>query len=147
LTDVLSRLWIARRRPAFGRRPRRAFALLAAIAWLGLGVGAAQAVQSVRVPVETDAIDLTNAVEHYGAHGDRIQVSTAPGADGIVRRIEVSALEAGAQPAWIVFALTNVSTARASSGPTSAPRASPRSPPARAARPSARTVSTPTFSA
>jgi diguanylate cyclase (GGDEF)-like protein/PAS domain S-box-containing protein len=107
LTDVLSRLWIARRRPAFGRRPRRAFALLAAIAWLGLGVGAAQAVQSVRVPVETDAIDLTNAVEHYGAHGDRIQVSTAPGADGIVRRIEVSALEAGAQPAWIVFALTN----------------------------------------
>ncbi len=34
-------------------------------------------------------------------------MSTAPGADGIVRRIEVSALEAGAQPAWIVFALTN----------------------------------------
>ena len=34
-------------------------------------------------------------------------MSTAPGADGIVRRIQVSALEAGAQPAWIVFALTN----------------------------------------
>src|SRR5208337_4676284 len=33
--------------------------------------------------------------------------STAPGTDGIVRRIEVSALEAGAQPSWIVFALTN----------------------------------------
>ena len=63
--------------------------------------------QSVRVPVEADAIDLTSKVEHYGAQGDRIQVSTAPGADGIVRRIEVSALEAGAQPAWIVFALTN----------------------------------------
>ena len=68
---------------------------------------AAFAVQSVRVPVDADAIDLTSAVEHYGAQGDRIQVSTAPGADGIVRRIEVSALEAGAQPAWIVFALTN----------------------------------------
>ena len=81
--------------------------LLAALAWLGVGIGAAQAVQSVRVSVEADAIDLTNAVEHYGAQGDRIQVSTAPGADGIVRRIEVSALEAGAQPAWIVFALTN----------------------------------------
>ena len=68
---------------------------------------AALAVQSVRVPVDADAIDLSSAIEHYGAQGDRIQVSTAPGADGIVRRIEVSALEAGAQPAWIVFALTN----------------------------------------
>ena len=68
---------------------------------------AAIAVQSVRVPVDADAIDLTSAVEHFGAQGDRIQVSTAPGADGIVRRIEVSALEAGAQPSWIVFALTN----------------------------------------
>jgi hypothetical protein len=65
------------------------------------------AVQSVRVSPETDAIDLTRAVERYSAQGDRIQVSTAPGADGIVRRIEVSALEPGAQPAWIVFALTN----------------------------------------
>ncbi len=67
----------------------------------------ALAVQSVRVSADSDAIDLTRAVEHYSAQGDRIQVSTAPGADGIVRRIEVSALEAGAQPAWIVFALTN----------------------------------------
>ena len=61
----------------------------------------------MRVSADSDAIDLTRAVEHYSAQGDRIQVSTAPGADGIVRRIEVSALEAGAQPAWIVFALTN----------------------------------------
>ena len=67
----------------------------------------ALAVQSVRVSADSDAIDLTRAVEHYSAQGDRIQVSTAPGADGIVRRIEVSALEAGAEPAWIVFALTN----------------------------------------
>jgi diguanylate cyclase (GGDEF)-like protein/PAS domain S-box-containing protein len=65
------------------------------------------AVQSIRVSPDSDAIDLTRAVERYNAQGDRIQVSTAPGADGIVRRIEVSALEAGAQPSWIVFALTN----------------------------------------
>jgi diguanylate cyclase (GGDEF)-like protein/PAS domain S-box-containing protein len=64
-------------------------------------------VQSVRVSADSDAIDLTSAVEHFGAQGDRIEVSTAPGADGVVRRIEVSALEAGAKPAWIVFALTN----------------------------------------
>src|SRR5208283_3880628 len=107
LIEVLPRSRTALSRPTPSRRSRRALALMAALAWLGLGIGAAQAVQSVRVPVEADAIDLTSAVEHYGAQGDRIQVSTAPGADGIVRRIEVSALEAGAQPAWIVFALTN----------------------------------------
>src|SRR5262249_13212834 len=37
--------------------------------------------------------------------GDRIQVSTAMGADGIIRRIEVRAREAGAN--WAVFALAN----------------------------------------
>ena len=36
---------------------------------------------------------------------DRIQVSTAPGPDGIVRRIEVRAREGGTN--WAVFALAN----------------------------------------
>ena len=82
--------------------------LAALLLWIAFSAARPRcAVQSVRVPVDADAIDLSPAVEHYGAQGDRIQVSTAPGADGIVRRIEVSALEAGAQPAWIVFALTN----------------------------------------
>ena len=43
-----------------------------------------------RCSVDSDAIDLTRAVEHYSAQGDRIQVSTAPGPDEIVRRIEVA---------------------------------------------------------
>ncbi|MBX9738793.1 MAG: EAL domain-containing protein [Beijerinckiaceae bacterium] len=67
----------------------------------------AAAIESVRVPLDARAIDLTLAVERYSAQGDRLQVSTAPGSDGIVRRIEVSARETGTQPAWIVFALTN----------------------------------------
>jgi diguanylate cyclase (GGDEF)-like protein/PAS domain S-box-containing protein len=71
------------------------------------GISAASAVQSVRVPPEAQAIDLTQAIERFSAQGDIIQVSTAPGADGIVRRIEVRAKEPGTQPAWIVFALTN----------------------------------------
>ncbi len=86
---------------------RLLFAIVALFFCIGAGCHPALAVQSIRVPVDADAIDLTNAVEHYNAQGDRIQVSTAPGPDGIVRRIEVSALEAGAQPSWIVFALTN----------------------------------------
>ena len=65
------------------------------------------ALNSVRVSVDADAIDLTNAVERYSGQGDKIQVATAAGPDKIERRIEVSALEAGANPNWIVFALTN----------------------------------------
>jgi diguanylate cyclase (GGDEF)-like protein/PAS domain S-box-containing protein len=71
------------------------------------GMQSAAAIESVRVPLDARAIDLTLAVERYSAQGDRLQVSTAPGSDGIVRRIEVSARETGTQPAWIVFALTN----------------------------------------
>ncbi len=73
----------------------------------GVWLSSAGAVESVRVPPDAQAIDLTNVVERNFSQGERLQVSTAPGADGIVRRIEVSAREAGAQPAWIVFALTN----------------------------------------
>ena len=51
------------------------------------------------------AIDLTDAVDLQHTEGDRIQVSTAPGADAIVRRIEVRAREAGKN--WAVFALAN----------------------------------------
>jgi diguanylate cyclase (GGDEF)-like protein/PAS domain S-box-containing protein len=67
----------------------------------------AGAVEAVRVPPDAAAIDLTKAVETYKSEADRLLVSTAPGADGIVRRIEVRAREEGTRPAWIVFALTN----------------------------------------
>ncbi len=59
------------------------------------------------MPPDAQAIDLTRWVEKYSNQGDRIQVSTAPGPDGVIRRIEVHARNAGAHPSWIVFALTN----------------------------------------
>ncbi len=68
---------------------------------------AAFSVESVRVPQGARAIDLTHVVEKHSSQSDRLQVSTAPGSDGIVRRIEVGAREAGSRPNWIVFALTN----------------------------------------
>lgn len=86
---------------------RRFAFLFIAIAFIALASGPASAIDSVRVPLDAHAIDLTKAVVRYSDQGDRLQVSTAPGADGIVRRIEVSARETGARPAWIVFALTN----------------------------------------
>lgn len=65
------------------------------------------AVEAVRVPVDSSVLDLTNVVERNKSDGDVIQISTAPGPDGIVRRIAVRARESGARPDWIVFALTN----------------------------------------
>ena len=67
--------------------------------------GVAHALEPVSVNGDVDAIDLLPAVESYSSQGDRLQVSTAPGADGIVRRIEVRAKEPGTRPNWIVFAL------------------------------------------
>ena len=55
--------------------------------------------------LDASAIDLTAATEMLKTETDRIQVSTAPGPDGIVRRIEVRAREGGTN--WAVFALTN----------------------------------------
>lgn len=69
--------------------------------------GPAAAVEAVRVPVDAPVLDLTNVVERNKSDGDVIQISTAPGPDGIVRRIAVRARESGARPDWIVFALTN----------------------------------------
>jgi diguanylate cyclase (GGDEF)-like protein/PAS domain S-box-containing protein len=73
----------------------------------GAGFSPAFAIESVRVPLDAAAIDLTKAVESYSSQSDRLLVSTAPGSDGIVRRIEVRAREEGTHPNWIVFALTN----------------------------------------
>jgi diguanylate cyclase (GGDEF)-like protein/PAS domain S-box-containing protein len=67
----------------------------------------ATAIESVRVPLESEAIDLTKAFETFHSDSDRLFVSTAPGSDGIVRRIEVRARDEGTHPDWIVFALTN----------------------------------------
>jgi diguanylate cyclase (GGDEF)-like protein/PAS domain S-box-containing protein len=84
----------------------RAATAVAALAFtVLLGVSAAGAVEAVNVRLDASAIDLTDAIELLRAEADRVQVSTAPGADGIVRRIEVRGREAGNY--WAVFALAN----------------------------------------
>ncbi len=82
--------------------------VLAAAAWImSLTTSPVHAVEAVNVRVDIAAIDLTGAVEQLKSEGGRIQVSTAPGSDGIVRRIEVPAREAGTN--WADFALANSS--------------------------------------
>ncbi|WP_298358939.1 EAL domain-containing protein [Rhodoblastus sp.] len=85
----------------------RPILLLLPLLFTLFGFRPASAVEAARVPPDAQAIDLTRWVEKYSNQGDRIQVSTAPGPDGIVRRIEIHARNAGAHPSWIVFALTN----------------------------------------
>ena len=65
----------------------------------------ARAVEAVNVRSDVAAIDLTDALERQKTESDRVQVSTAPGADGIVRRVEVRSREANTN--WAVFALAN----------------------------------------
>jgi diguanylate cyclase (GGDEF)-like protein/PAS domain S-box-containing protein len=70
---------------------------------------AAQAVEAINVPTKGQpselTVDLTGAIEYQHSDSDRVQVSTAPGPDGIVRRVEVRAREADSN--WAVFALAN----------------------------------------
>src|SRR5581483_6000123 len=75
---------------------------------IGLALAAmrpAFAVDAVAVRTDAPAIDLTEALEYQRTENDRIQVSTAPGPDGIIRRIEVRGREG--QTNWAVFALAN----------------------------------------
>src|SRR5579862_1878160 len=86
-------------------RANALFAAATVVVTAFVGISAASAVEAVNVRTDAAAIDLTDAVEYQKTDTDRIQVSTAPGADGIVRRIEVRAREAG--KTWAVFALAN----------------------------------------
>ncbi len=82
-------------------------ALATAVVFASLIGSPAHAVDAVNVRIDAPAIDLGDAVERQTTDGDRIQVSTAPGADGIIRRIEVRGREAGTNSA--VFALAHSS--------------------------------------
>ncbi len=90
----------------------RAAATLGVLALLwavAVGMPAAHAVEAINVPTKGQpselTVDLTGAIEYQHSDSDRVQVSTAPGPDGIVRRVEVRAREADTN--WAVFALAN----------------------------------------
>ena len=68
----------------------------------------ARALEPIPVPIDVEALDITNSVDLHREAGTRLQVSTAPGADGIVRRIEVPSRD-GTNTNWAVFALANTS--------------------------------------
>jgi diguanylate cyclase (GGDEF)-like protein/PAS domain S-box-containing protein len=81
-------------------------AVLVAILVFAIGTSSgARAVEAVNVRADAAAIDLTEVLERHRTEGERVQVATAPGPDGIVRRMEVRAREGSNN--WAVFALAN----------------------------------------
>jgi diguanylate cyclase (GGDEF)-like protein/PAS domain S-box-containing protein len=87
-------------------KARLAALVLAAVATL-CAASTALAVEPIKISRDNIALDLSRAVEIYQNQGQNFQVSTAPGPDGIVRRIEVEANDERSSGDWAVFALAN----------------------------------------
>ena len=81
----------------------------AMLAFVVLLSSVAHAAEPVKIARDDTALDLTATTEIYTNQGNAFQVSTAAGADGIRRRIEVRASSPEHQGDWAVFALANVS--------------------------------------
>ena len=94
--------------PTPGWRPASLIAA-ALCALISLFASAALAAEPVKISRDDTALDLTATTEIYTNQGEAFQVSTAAGADGIRRRIEVRSSSENHQGDWAVFALANVS--------------------------------------
>lgn len=71
------------------------------------GPSPAVAFEVISVPGDVNAINLRAGVDILSGESGRIQLSTAPGEDGIIRRIEVLASDENTNPNWALFALRN----------------------------------------
>ena len=78
--------------------------IFASIAFLP---GLSHAIEAIPVEPDQPQIDITARGELYEGRGDRLQIETAPGADGYMGRMAVQASTPGTNPSWLVFALSN----------------------------------------
>ncbi|MCA0318146.1 MAG: EAL domain-containing protein [Proteobacteria bacterium] len=83
------------------------FCVAVACGVLAVDPRAAEAADAIAVTAGTPAINLGRAVTFVQGEGDRVSVPTAPGSDGIVRRMEVRHTQTGSSPVWAVFTLSN----------------------------------------
>lgn len=65
------------------------------------------ALQAIEVTQDQARIEITSVAEIYDSRGESIQIETAAGGDGVTGRMTVRASTPGANPNWLVFALTN----------------------------------------
>ena len=82
----------------------RAFALC--IAFALAGVLPVSAFEVITVPEDVNAVNLTGVVDIVPGQDGKVQLSTAPGEDGIIRRIGCWSTS-GTNPNWALFALRN----------------------------------------
>ncbi|MGN6585422.1 MAG: EAL domain-containing protein [Rhizobiaceae bacterium] len=80
--------------------------LLALLAFFSVTLPAL-AIEPIKISRDDVALDLSKAVQIYRNKGNNFQISTAPGVDGVVRRIEVEAKGPKSSGDWAVFALAN----------------------------------------
>jgi diguanylate cyclase (GGDEF)-like protein/PAS domain S-box-containing protein len=95
------------RAPAVPCAMRFAVLLMASIGLIGLGAAPALALQPIVAGGDQDRIEITRLGDYYEGRGDRLQIETAPGTDGIVGRMAIKARTPGTNPSWMVFALRN----------------------------------------
>jgi len=67
------------------------------------------ALEPVKVGIDDLALDITEAVQTYRQTDNSLKISTAPDADGIIRRVEVQSKFSDGVTYWAVFALANTS--------------------------------------
>jgi diguanylate cyclase (GGDEF)-like protein/PAS domain S-box-containing protein len=70
-------------------------------------ISPANALQPIVVGIDQDRIEITKLGDYYEGRGDRLQIETAPGSDGLVGRMAIKARTSGTNPSWMVFALRN----------------------------------------
>jgi len=67
----------------------------------------ALAFEVITAPEDVNAVNLTGVVDVVDGENGKVQLSTAAGEDGIIRRIEVLAADAASNPKFALFALKN----------------------------------------
>ncbi len=91
--------------------PMLGFIVFLAFAVLGLSQPA-QALGAIEVGKDGERIDLAPFATLHKGTGDRLQIETAPGTDGLTDRLSVAPAQQGGTPIWVAFALRNVSDTR-----------------------------------
>lgn len=96
---------------AAGRLAQTAASTAAALALLCalvlLDASRAFALTPIVVAPDQERMEITTLGEAYEGRGDSLQIETAAGDDGVSGRMTVRASTPGANPNWMVFALTN----------------------------------------
>src|SRR5690606_34663593 len=86
---------------------RHFIALAICLTFALFGLVPAKGFEVISVPEDVNAVNLSEVIEIVAGPEGRVQLSTAPDADGIIRRIEVLSTQPGASTFFGLIALRN----------------------------------------